>query len=123
MQGIPIEIQYAPELPLALCDKKHCMCIHLAREGPRPSVKDMTESKPEWVGKSTRLTGMNRRTAEREKEGPGMMIFAGIMIALLLVILSAAALWPVAAAGVFWALGFLVMIGLLAGIFVRLGRR
>lgn len=34
MQGNPVEIQYAPELPLPNCDKKHCKCIILASEGP-----------------------------------------------------------------------------------------
>lgn len=74
-------------------------------------------------GGFTPLVGMTRRKLAQEKEGPVMMVFAIGMLALLVIVLLAWFLGPVLGAGVFWLVLAVAVVALLAGIFVRLGKR
>ncbi len=70
----------------------------------------------------TPLAGMTRRRMEESKEGPFILVFAGIMLLALVIVLLAMLFGPVLGAAVFWLAIVLLVVGLLIGIFVRLGK-
>jgi len=95
-----------------------------------PACGEPVEGKADYVARGLKCPAcgigfipVERKTRVREaRESLPMMVFAGVAAAVLVVVVLALVLGPVLGAGVIWIGVVMLVLALLIGIFVRLGR-
>jgi len=95
-----------------------------------PACGQAVEGKADYIARGLKCPAcgigfipVERKTRVREgRESVPTMVFAGAAAAVLIGVLLAVVLGPVVGAGVIWLGVMVAVVGLLVGIFVRLGR-